>query len=118
VPVHHDGGQGRAQTNEKSDSNWCDFPGNSEGYADGDWETGGPGSRPGSGDYFLSRLYYVQNDPAERCQEDLPTTRSLRTRGLQTTKERVHNDTIILQFKISRPHRPPMVGRSVLTSAT
>jgi len=48
--------------NGKFDANWCDFPGNSEGYAEGDWETRAR-IEAHKRDYFLSRLYYVQNDP-------------------------------------------------------
>ncbi len=48
--------------NGKFDANWCDFIGNSEGYAEGDWATR---DRIAARirDYFQSRLYYVQNDP-------------------------------------------------------
>ena len=43
------------------DANWGDFPGNSEGYADGDWPTR---ERIAARirDNIQSRLYYLQND--------------------------------------------------------
>ena len=62
----------------KYDANWFDWPGNSEGYADGDWA---------ARDVIAARirnraqslLYYVQNDPAlpqafrdETCKWGLP----------------------------------------------
>lgn len=48
--------------NEKFDTNWCDLPGGAEGYADGNWETRDRISARHK-DYFLSLLYYLQNDP-------------------------------------------------------
>jgi len=52
----------KAHPNAKYDANWGDFPGNSEGYADGDWPTR---ERIAARirDHFQSRLYYFQNDP-------------------------------------------------------
>lgn len=52
----------KAGPNGKFDANWCDFVGNSEGYAEGDWATR---DRIAARirDYFQSRLYYFQNDP-------------------------------------------------------
>lgn len=52
----------KAHPNAKYDANWADFPGNSEGYADGSWETR---ERIANRirDNFQSRLYYLQNDP-------------------------------------------------------
>mgnify|MGYP003606728260 CR=1 FL=1 len=64
--------------NGKFDANWCDFVGNSEGYAEGDWATR---ERIAARirDYFQSRLYYLQNDPElpeafrkETCTWGLP----------------------------------------------
>jgi len=52
----------KAGPNGKFDANWCDFMGNSEGYADGDWETRGR-IEAREKNYFLSLLYYLQNDP-------------------------------------------------------
>ncbi len=53
----------KAHPNGKYDANWGDFPGNSEGYADGDWATR---DRIATRirDNVQSRLYYLQNDPA------------------------------------------------------
>jgi len=48
--------------NRKFDTNWCDLPGGAEGYADGDWETRDRIAAKHR-DYFLSLLYYLQNDP-------------------------------------------------------
>lgn len=53
---------GKAGPNEKYDANWCDFVGNSEGYIEGDWETRDRIAAK-ERDYFLSRLWYLQNDP-------------------------------------------------------
>ncbi len=52
----------KAHPNGKYDANWGDFPGNSEGYADGDWATR---DRIAARirDNVQSRLYYLQNDP-------------------------------------------------------
>ncbi|MBI3877839.1 MAG: FAD-dependent oxidoreductase, partial [Verrucomicrobia bacterium] len=52
----------KAHPNGKYDANWGDFPGNSEGYADGSWETR---DRIAARirDNVQSRLYYLQNDP-------------------------------------------------------
>ena len=38
----------KAGPNEKYDANWADFPGNSEGYADGDWATRDRIAAPGA----------------------------------------------------------------------
>ncbi len=51
-----------AGPNDKYDSNWCDFMGNSEGYAEGDWQTRAK-LEAAQHDYVMSRLYYLQNDP-------------------------------------------------------
>ncbi len=52
----------KAHPGAKYDANWGDFPGNSEGYAEGDWPTR---ERIAARirDHFMSRLYYFQNDP-------------------------------------------------------
>jgi hypothetical protein len=62
---------GKAVPNQKIDTNWCDLTGGSEGYADGDWETRGR-IEARHRDYFLSLLYYLQNDPSvpEAFRED------------------------------------------------
>lgn len=51
-----------AGPNDKYDSNWADFVGNSEGYAEGDWITRDRIAAR-QRDYVLSRLYYFQNGP-------------------------------------------------------
>ncbi len=48
--------------NGKFDANWCDFIGNSEGYAEGDWTTR-ERIAARERDFFQSLLYYLQNDP-------------------------------------------------------
>jgi hypothetical protein len=52
----------KAHPNAKYDANWGDFPGNSEGYAEGDWPTR---DRIAARirENIQSRLYYLQNDP-------------------------------------------------------
>lgn len=52
----------KAHPGAKYDANWFDWPGNSEGYADGDWATR---DRIAARirDRALSLLYYLQNDP-------------------------------------------------------
>lgn len=52
----------KAHPGAKYDANWGDFPGNCEGYAEGDWITR---DRIAARirDHFQSRLYYFQNDP-------------------------------------------------------
>jgi hypothetical protein len=52
----------KQQPNDKLDTNWCDLTGGSEGYAEGDWETRAR-IEARHRDYFLSLLYYLQNDP-------------------------------------------------------
>ncbi len=47
--------------NDKLDANWCDLLGGSEGYAEGDCETRAR-IEARHRDYFLSLLYYLQND--------------------------------------------------------
>ncbi len=48
--------------NEKHDANWCDLAGGSAGYPDGDWDTRAQ-IEARHRDYFLSLLYFLQNDP-------------------------------------------------------
>ena len=52
----------KAHPGAKYDVNWFDFPGDSEGYADGSWETR---DRIAARirDHAQSLLYYMQNDP-------------------------------------------------------
>ena len=52
----------KCQPNDKLDANWCDLVGGSEGYAEGDWDTR-QRIEARHRDYFLSLLYYLQNDP-------------------------------------------------------
>jgi lysophospholipase L1-like esterase len=52
----------KAGANDKRDSNWNDLIGGSEGYAEGDWETRAK-IEARHRDYYLSMLYYLQNDP-------------------------------------------------------
>lgn len=68
----------KAHPNAKYDANWFDWPGNSEGYAEGSWETR---DRIAARirDRALSQLYYRQNDPdlpeafrEEACTWGLP----------------------------------------------
>lgn len=61
----------KAGANDKRDSNWNDLVGGNEGYAEGDWETRAK-IEAKHRDYFLSMLYYLQNDPAlpESFRED------------------------------------------------
>ena len=48
--------------NDKHDANWCDLVGGSAGYPEGDWATRAQ-IEARHRDYFLSFLYYLQNDP-------------------------------------------------------
>jgi hypothetical protein len=53
---------GKIGPNDKFDTNWGDLRGGSEGYAEGDWETR-ERIAARHRDYFLSLLWYLQNDP-------------------------------------------------------
>ncbi|NBV21931.1 MAG: FAD-dependent oxidoreductase [Proteobacteria bacterium] len=48
--------------NGKHDANWCDLIGGSAGYPEADWTTRAQ-IEARHRDYFLSLLYYLQNDP-------------------------------------------------------
>ena len=72
-------GERKAGPNDKYDSNWCDLTGGSEGYAEADYETRARIEQRHK-DYFLSRLYYLANDPeipeafrADAAKWGLPT---------------------------------------------
>jgi hypothetical protein len=52
----------KAHPGMKYDANWVDWPGNSEGYAVGDWERR-DAIAARIRDRAQSLLYYVQNDP-------------------------------------------------------
>jgi hypothetical protein len=99
----------KAHPNLKYDANWGDFPGNSEGYADGDWATR---DRIAARirDHVQSRLYYLQNDP------DLPEAfrSEARTWGLPRDEFTDHGN---FPFQLYVREGRRMVGRYVLHEA-
>ncbi len=96
----------KAHPNAKYDANWGDYPGNSEGYADGDWETRDRIAKT-IRERIQSRLYYVQNDPS------LPEAfrREAQTWGLPAD-EFTDNGHFPFQLYVREGRR--MVGKYVL----
>lgn len=96
----------KAHPNAKYDANWGDFPGNSEGYADGDWPTR---DRIAARirDNIQSRLYYLQNDP------DLPESFRTEARTWGLPKDEFA-DSGHFPFQLYVREARRMVGRYIL----
>ena len=96
----------KAGPNDKFDTNWCDRVGNSEGYAEGDWETRAR-IEERQRDHTLSLFYYLQNDP------ELPEKFRADARKWGLPKDEfTDNGHFPHQFYIREARR--MLGRSVL----
>jgi len=95
-----------AGANDKRDSNWNDLVGGNEGYAEGDWETRAK-IEAKHRDYFLSMLYYLQNDP------DLPESFRKDAMNWGLPKDEFQ-DTGHFPFQLYVRESRRMVGKYVL----
>ncbi len=96
----------KAHPGKKYDANWGDSPGNSEGYADGDWATR---DRIAARirDHVQGRLHYLQNDP------ELPEAFRTEARTWGLPKDEFA-DSGHFPFQIYVREARRMVGRHVL----